>query len=685
MTAASWALSPDILLTRSFAERGGFVSMAFDDSLNPPRHVVLAGTSTEGGFQYYALRADTQGQPEWTRVYGSLDHCEAMIRSSGGYLFLFGYTTSDPTVDYRLMRLLAGGQQNGNWPIGSAASADYGRAIIEHPHGWLCVTGQTTPTGGTVSDASLIRLSTQGEVSWAQTLSAGSSGEALTLAGDSLIFVHATSDSSDTLSGYDLMVFRTDTLGQVRASRRFVMPGEQVCRDAVRLSDSLTILVGGTRPWGSGGRYWDMLVLATNDRLDSLWSRSFGTNLNDMALAASPVLDRDGGVVIAGWSDAAGTGSHCGVLLKVSRTGDSLWKMTPPAGEMGEFCDVIQDSAYRYHVAGSRHTTADYGLYLVTEPDPHSPGQHPPQQFSLISPVQHDTIHVDSVVFTWQTAADPDSADTVRYRLRLGPDTLFADTNSRLYGPLDSAWWVWRADTDDVHWYWRVEAVDRSGHVRVCRERQRDFLLSVPDSTAPFSLLFPDSGEMLPNPFSQFRWQRARDTDAGDTVIYTVHFLAADTELSIPSVRDTFVTVSFTGNPLVHPGDTVGWYVTAASRIPPMIRPSRETWTFVTWVNASHEAAQIPLEFALEAPFPNPFNASTTLRFTLDRTEEVRLDVFDVLGRRVNTLSSGVHTSGAYSILWNGEAESGALSSGVYFIRLTAGERQRSAKLVLLR
>lgn len=685
IAGSAQAQPPDILFARGYAERGGFAAIAFDDTLNPPRHVVLAGTATVGGFQFYAVRADNEGRPEWTRLYGSQDRCETVIRSSGGYLFLLGYTTANPTVDHRLMRLLPTGQQNGNWTFGGNTSADYGRAILEHPDGWLCITGQATPSGSTVSDVPLIRVSTQGDVSWARTLSAGSSGEALTLAGDTLLFVFATSDSSDTLSGYDLMAFRTDSAGLASSSRRFAAPGEQVCRDALRLSDSLTIVVGATRPWGSGARYWDMLVVATNDSLDSLWSRTFGTGFNDMALSVSLAADRDSGVVIAGWSDVPGTGSHYGVLLKISRAGDSLWSMTQPGETMGEFTDVRQDSAYRYHVAGTVRSGFDYGLYLVTEPDPHSPGPHPPRQFSLTSPAEHDTIRADSIVFVWQAAADPDSADTVRYRLRLGPDTLFADTNSTLFGPLDSTRLVWPADTDDARFYWRVEALDLDGHVRVCRERQWDFLLSVPDSTPPFSLVFPDSGRMLPSPFSVFRWQRARDPDANDTVTYTLHFLAADSELTVPGLRDTFATANFTGNPLIHPGDTVGWFVTAASRVPPMIRESRERWTFITWVNSSDEPLQLPLEFALHSPFPNPFNASTSLRFVLDRTEDIRLEVFDVLGRRVGTLASGVHTPGAYSLLWNGEAETGALSSGVYFVRLTAGARQRTAKLMLLR
>jgi hypothetical protein len=680
-------MPPDILFVHEYPEQGGFASIAFYDTLNPPSQIALAGTATEGDYQFYAVLADSLGEPIWARSFGTLDHCETMIKASDGNLFLLGYSTNTFTIDYRLMRLSGTGQQTGNWPMGSSTSADYGRALAEHPNGWLCVAGQAIAMSGGASNTTLIRVSTQGQISWARTLSEGNSGEALTLAGDSAIFVFATSDSVDSLTGHDIIAFRRDTLGLEDSTRRFALSGEQVCRGAVRISESLTIVVGATRSYGSGTRYWNMLVLATNDQLDSLWLRTFGGTYSDMALAAAAATDRDSGIVIAGWNEIPGAGQHRGVLIKLNRAGDSLWSLTQPAGAYGEFRDVRQDAAYRYHIAGRVTPDVEHGLYIVTEPDPHSPGPHPPQQFSLLIPAAQDTVGADSAVFMWETSADPDSGDTVRYRFSLSCDTLFSDSTSLVIAPLDSLRYVWQRDTDDVRLYWRVEAMDLDSNVRLCRERYRELYLSVPDSTDPFSLTFPDSGQMLPNTYSAFRWQHAHDRDGNDTIRYTIHFLTADSEVTMTGLRDTFITVNFAGHPLVQPGDTVGWYVSATSCIPPMTLNSREQWTFIAWTDVINDAepAEVPLEFALQPPYPNPFNSTTMLKFVLDRTEDIRLDIFDVLGRCVTTLASGVHTPGVYTIPWNGTGASGETASGMYFVRLTAGARQRTAKLLLLR
>lgn len=86
---------------------------------------------------------------------------------------------------------------------------------------------------------------------------------------------------------------------------------------------------------------------------------------------------------------------------------------------------------------------------------------------------------------------------------------------------------------------------------------------------------------------------------------------------------------------------------------------------------------------------PNPFNPSTTVAFDLpgnDGSVQVVLAVYDLRGRLVRTLLSRELESGTYSVQWNGEDQSGRrVASGVYFLRLTAGDVSRLRKLVLLK
>ncbi len=94
----------------------------------------------------------------------------------------------------------------------------------------------------------------------------------------------------------------------------------------------------------------------------------------------------------------------------------------------------------------------------------------------------------------------------------------------------------------------------------------------------------------------------------------------------------------------------------------------------------------LPGEFSLDQNFPNPFNPETKISFVLEKDAVVSLDVFDILGRRVNTLASGQLPVGSYDYVWHGIDANGRQSpSGVYFYRLTAGEKSITRKMTLLK
>lgn len=91
-------------------------------------------------------------------------------------------------------------------------------------------------------------------------------------------------------------------------------------------------------------------------------------------------------------------------------------------------------------------------------------------------------------------------------------------------------------------------------------------------------------------------------------------------------------------------------------------------------------------DLVLEQNYPNPFNPSTTISFYLPLESRVKLDIFDVNGRFVRRLAEGVLPSGPHQRSWDGKSRSGeSVASGVYIYRLTAGKRQLSRKMMLLK
>ncbi len=88
-----------------------------------------------------------------------------------------------------------------------------------------------------------------------------------------------------------------------------------------------------------------------------------------------------------------------------------------------------------------------------------------------------------------------------------------------------------------------------------------------------------------------------------------------------------------------------------------------------------------PDEFSLSQNYPNPFNASTAIKFDLPQNEHVTIDIFNVLGQKIQTLADDDFGAGSHSVIWNAENS----ASGVYFYRLTMGDKVVSRRMTLLK
>jgi len=93
---------------------------------------------------------------------------------------------------------------------------------------------------------------------------------------------------------------------------------------------------------------------------------------------------------------------------------------------------------------------------------------------------------------------------------------------------------------------------------------------------------------------------------------------------------------------------------------------------------------QIPENFELLINYPNPFNPTTTIEFKIKGEAHVKLNVFDIYGRKVATLINGVSLSN--KLIWNGKNDQGQLvPAGVYFARLESGNTIMNKKMIVLK
>ena len=146
-----------------------------------------------------------------------------------------------------------------------------------------------------------------------------------------------------------------------------------------------------------------------------------------------------------------------------------------------------------------------------------------------------------------------------------------------------------------------------------------------------------------------------------------------------------YITNSFSNE--IHIVDTerdavVGRY--SASQNPRGIALAMPTQPSVT-TNVSANSPR-PTVFALLPNFPNPFNTSTNIIYTLASDSTVELRVYNLLGEVVRSLVHRDREAGIYHLAWDGKDDRGRdLTSGAYLLFMRAGEVRQGVKILLLR
>jgi hypothetical protein len=113
-----------------------------------------------------------------------------------------------------------------------------------------------------------------------------------------------------------------------------------------------------------------------------------------------------------------------------------------------------------------------------------------------------------------------------------------------------------------------------------------------------------------------------------------------------------------------------------------------DTWRFVINPTDVQEIGLVglPKSFALDQNYPNPFNPTTVIEFSVPYKSYVAISIYNLLGTEIIRLAEGEMAAGRYQVEWNGRDEAGqAVSTGIYFYRLQAGDYIQTKKMVLLK
>jgi len=89
----------------------------------------------------------------------------------------------------------------------------------------------------------------------------------------------------------------------------------------------------------------------------------------------------------------------------------------------------------------------------------------------------------------------------------------------------------------------------------------------------------------------------------------------------------------------------------------------------------------LPVKTELSGSYPNPFNPTTSINYGLEKDGHVEIMIYDAAGRLVEELVNGHQDGGSYSVAWNASSQ----ASGMYFVKMVAGDVVQTQKLVLLK
>ncbi len=159
-------------------------------------------------------------------------------------------------------------------------------------------------------------------------------------------------------------------------------------------------------------------------------------------------------------------------------------------------------------------------------------------------------------------------------------------------------------------------------------------------------------------------WQIVSDTglycDPGQTIQLSI-------DLYVPDSADPKVNVSIN--------------YTVRSGTDPNLSVSGILRGFFSATDAPEDGSLLPGGFLLHQNYPNPYNPTTTISYDLSAASDVTLEVYDLLGRKVNHFDLGHQTAGNHSFKYTADS----LPSGIYYYRVKAGDFSDVKRMVLMK
>ncbi len=307
-------------------------------------------------------------------------------------------------------------------------------------------------------------------------------------------------------------------------------------------------------------------------------------------------------------------------------------------------------------------------------------GPLPPFAFSLLGPLDESIFEEFSTTFSWYSTEDPNPDDIIEYFIELAFEDSFSDP--LIYDAGLDTTIIINNLADDSTYFWRVHAVDGNSPNGTYSSESWSFSISHPDPPLPFNLVSPinfyhENYEEIQSTF--FVWEISIDPDPNDppptySLFITARIGFDEIEVVIPDIQSNSYLINVPEAYQIASLDRpmrVEWMVRAYSSGDSVDCIAQAIFFIDPFVETSvaPEESLFPDNFAIESIYPNPFNASTKIRIGLPEQSELKLTVFDITGREVETIRAGSLQAGYHDVVFNATS----LPSGTYMVRASNG------------
>jgi len=321
-----------------------------------------------GARDIWVVKLDWDGAVEWQYTYGGADHdfpYSIQQTSDGGYI-VAGYTYSFGAgqTDSWVLKLFSDGTVDWQGTCGGTGN-DEAFCIQQTSDGGYIAVGSTNSFGAGNSDVWVVKLDSDGSIVW-QNTSGGANYE-------SAFCIQQTDDGGYIVAGYtdsfgaglqDVWIIKLASNGTITWQKTYGGPNNDLARSIRQTSDGGYIVAAYTDSFGTGRDFW-ILKLSSSGTVE--WQKTYGGTGYEM-IHFSPIQETsDGGFIVCGLTNSFGLGNNDFWALKLDSTGLIEWQNAYGGTGADYGCAIQQtsDGGYIFSGDNNSYTAGGYDWLIL--------------------------------------------------------------------------------------------------------------------------------------------------------------------------------------------------------------------------------------------------------------------------------------------------------------------------------